>query len=67
MADVMPNYDLELQRLELERAQLFLNIQTQEFRISQIKDETDRIKINIEATRVSIAELDKTIDNLRKK
>lgn len=67
MSDVTPNYQLELQRLELEQSQLKLNIQSQQFRIAQILDERDRIEENIEATHKSVAELDKQITKLKEK
>lgn len=63
--DVIPNYSLERQRLELERAQFLLNIQSQTFRIAQAKDEIARIEENIKATKVTITELTATIDNLQ--
>lgn len=61
MADVTPNYDLERQRMELERSQLLLNVLSQNFRIAQMEDEKARIKMNIEATQKAVAELEKTI------
>ena len=65
MADVTPNYSLELQGLMLERAQLELNMQAQRYRIAQTQDEVIRIEANIEATRVSVAKITQTIDNLK--
>lgn len=67
MADVTPNYTLELQGLLLERSQLALNIQSQEFRISQIQDEVRRIKENIDATRNAIKALDEKINAMKDK
>lgn len=67
MADVTPNYSLERQRLELERAQLALNVQSQSFRIAQTHDEIERIKTNIAATEKAMAELDKTISAIPSK
>lgn len=55
MADVTPNYSLEIQGLELEMAQLNLNVQSQQYRIAQTRDEVARITTNIEATKVAIA------------
>lgn len=67
MADVTPNYSLELQCLMLEKAQLELNIQAQKYRIAQAHDEISRIEANIEATRVAVAKITQTIDNLKGK
>ena len=67
MADVTPNYSLELQGLMLEKAQLELNMQAQQYRIAQTRDEVTRIEANIEATRESVALLNTKIDNLKGK
>ena len=66
MADVTPNYSLEVQGLQLEMAQLTLNIQSQNFRIAQTQDEVTRIETNIEATKVAIASLQDKITSLIK-
>lgn len=58
MADVTPNYDLERMTLELERAQLALNVQAQMLRIAQSEDDIRRMRQNIEATKASIVQLD---------
>lgn len=65
MADVTPNYSLEIQGMELERAQLLLNIQSQTYRIAQSEDEIRRIRLNIEATKVSIDALDQKLQSLK--
>lgn len=65
MPDVTPNYSLEVQRLELEKAQLELNIQSQTYRIAETKDEVNRINDNITATRVSVASLADKIKQLK--
>lgn len=65
MSDVVPNYTLEIQGLTLEKAQLELNIQSQQFRIAQTQDEVRRIEINITATRTAISALVEKIKNLR--
>lgn len=57
MADVTPNYSLELQCVELEQAQLALNMQSQKYRIAQLQDESNRIMENIEATKIAHAAL----------
>lgn len=66
MADVIPNYSLEVQGLELERAQLKLNAQSQLYRIAQMQDEERRIEGNIEATKTAIDLLTDKINSLTK-
>ena len=65
MADVTANYSLELQGLMLEKAQLELNMQAQQYRIAQTQDEVTRIEVNIEATRTSVASLSEKITALK--
>ena len=65
MADVTPNYNLELMALELERDQLALNMKSQQYRIAQTHDEIERINTNIEATRTALAALDVKIKSLK--
>ena len=65
MADLTPNYSLEVQGLELEMAQLELNIKSQMYRISQSQDEVQRITSNIVATRSAIDVLDTKITDLK--
>lgn len=65
MADVIPNYSLELMAAELERAQLALNMQSQQYRIAQTHDEVARINTNIEATRTALVALDLKIKSLK--
>lgn len=65
MADVKPNYSIEVQGLELELSQLNHNIKSQEYRIAQMLDEASRIETNIEATRVAIAALTEKIQTLK--
>lgn len=65
MADVIPNYSLEVQGMELERAQLDLNIKSQSYRIAQAEDEVRRIAVNIESTRTAIIALDEKINSLK--
>ena len=66
MADVIPNYSLEIQGLELELAQLTLNVQSQQYRIAQTQDEARRIDVNIDATRTAIDLLTQKINSLKK-
>ena len=66
MADVTPNYSLEIQGLELELGQLTLNVQSQLYRIAQTQDEARRIGVNIEATKEAITLLNQKIHSLKK-
>ena len=65
MADVKPNYSLEIQCMELEQAQLKLNIQAQQYRVAQSEDEIRRIATNIEATHAALAALEDRISSLK--
>lgn len=65
MADVTPNYSIEVQGLELELSQLNHNIKSQEFRIAQMLDEASRIEANIAATRTAVAALVEKITTLK--
>ena len=65
MADVTPNYSLEIQCLELEQSQLQLNVQSQKYRIAQLQDESTRITDNIEATKVALLTLGEKIKSLK--
>lgn len=65
MADVTPNYTLEIQGLELELSQFKHTIKSQEFRIAQMADEEGRIQANIEATRTAITLLADKIKTLK--
>ena len=65
MADVTPNYSLEKQGLQLELAQLNINVLSQRYRIAQLDDEQSRIATNIEATQSAIAALETKIEQLK--
>lgn len=65
MADVIPNYSLTIQGLQLEYAQLTLNIQAQGFRIAQSQDEISKIETNIEATKLALVTLADRISGLK--
>lgn len=65
MADVTPNYSMEIFGVELEKDQLTLNIKSAQYRIMQAQDEIDRINVNITATRSAIAALDTKLKSLR--
>jgi hypothetical protein len=66
MADVVPNYPLEKMGLDLEKSQLLLNIQSNEFRIAQSQDEIRRISENIVATKTAIAAIDEKLVSFNK-
>ena len=65
MADVTPNYTLEIQGLELEQSQLNLNVLSQQYRIAQIADESRRISENITATKTALLALADKINTLK--
>ena len=65
MADVTPNYSLEVQCLELEQSQILLNIQAQKYRTAQMQDESRRIGENIEATQTALTSLGLKISSLK--
>lgn len=65
MADVTPNYSLEIQGLVLEKSQLDLNVQSQLYRIAQTQDEVRRIEANIAATKVASDALSEKINALK--
>lgn len=67
MADVTPNYSLEKQGLQLELAQLNINVLSQRYRIAQLDDEQSRIATNIEATQAEIAALEAKIEQFKAK
>ena len=65
MADVKPNYSLEIQGLELELSQLQHNVKSQQYRIAQMDDEAARINTNIEATQTAVVALTDKIKTLK--
>ena len=65
MADVTPNYSLEIQCLELEQSQLNLNVQSQQYRIAQLQDESRRITENIVATKTALLTLNEKLTSLK--
>ena len=65
MADVTPNYTLEIQGLELEQSQLNLNVLSQQYRIAQMADESRRISENITATKTALLALADKINTLK--
>lgn len=65
MADVVPNYNLEIMGLELERDQLILNMKSQRYRIAQANDEVARINANIAATETAVTALETKLKSLK--
>ena len=65
MADVQPNRQVELKRMEVERDGMKLRYQQQELRLLEIDDEKERIKDNMEATKKEISNLEGVIKDLR--
>jgi hypothetical protein len=65
MADVVPNYNLEIMGLELERDQLVLNTKSQRYRIAQAHDEIARITVNINATETAITVIETKLKSLK--
>jgi predicted nucleic acid-binding Zn-ribbon protein len=65
MGDVMPNYELERARIELEVSQLKHNMQSQKYRIMEIEDEKNRLAENITATEKSIIEKEDQLKNIK--
>lgn len=58
MPDLMPDYDLERAKLELDISQHKLNIQASQYRKLQLASEMKRIDENIEAANAAIAALE---------
>lgn len=56
MADVMPNYNVESQRLRSQIAALKANIERQKLEIMEMQDRERTTLENIEATKKSVAE-----------
>jgi len=65
MADVMPNKEVELKKLIVEREGRKLSLQQQELRLLEIDDEKVRIKENMEATKKDISNLDGVIKQFK--
>ena len=56
MADSMPNYHVEQQRLKSQIASLNATVERQVLEVMEMEDRIERSKENIEASRVAIAE-----------
>jgi len=64
MADRMPNYQVEIKRIEYEIAALRLNIQRNDLRVLEMKAEIVKLGENSAATEVSIAEYEEKLRRL---
>ena len=67
MADVVPNYSLEIQILEVDLSQLNHSTLSQRLRIAQLQDEISRINANVEATKPAISAVQLKIKQLKDK
>jgi predicted nucleic acid-binding Zn-ribbon protein len=65
MADVMPNYELEAKRLEVDIDQLRVNIQKAELSILELEDTKQKHRDNIEALKQAIIEKSEALAGLR--
>lgn len=66
MADKIPNYQVEIKRLQVENMTLRLNIERNALRIMEMEDEIRRLQENSEATEVAIQENEKKLAMLVK-
>lgn len=64
MADVMPDYHLEQQRLIAQIASLKSNVEQQKLEIMQIESRREKLVENIEATKKSVGDLEKDLRGL---
>lgn len=64
MSDVMPNYEVEKQRLRSQIATLRANIERQRLEIMELEDRKSRALENIEATEKAIKEYEKQLRGL---
>lgn len=65
MADKMPNYSVEIFRLEVEIDTLRLNIKRNELRVMELKDEIRRLEENGEASLITISEYEEKLKGLK--
>jgi len=66
MADVMPNYQVEIQRLRSQILDQQATIQKQILAILEMTDRKARLLENIVATKKSIVDYNKKLDELQK-
>ena len=64
MADIKPNYALEIRRLVNRKAKLQFNIDTYELNIAEKQAEIETNNDNIRSTREEIVKIDKQISEL---
>jgi hypothetical protein len=65
MSDVMPNYELEIAKLEVEIDQCRLNLKRQDLRELEIKAELNRLDVNRNALRDAIDKNKKNLDLMK--
>ena len=61
MADVVPNYNVEQQRLIMAIAQFNHNIERYKFEIVEMEDRKEKTIVNIRATKKAIKEAEKNL------
>ena len=64
MADLMPNYPLEIKKLEADIEQFKVNILKTEVSVMEIEDMKQKHRDNIKALKVGIAEKEKALEGL---
>lgn len=66
MVDKMPNYEVEIKRLEVEISTMKHNLLRNELKVMELDAEKKRIAENDEATKKNIKELEIKLVRLRK-
>ena len=64
MADVMPNYQVEIQRLRSQVLDQQAMVQKQILQILELKDRKDKLLVNIDATKKSIIDFSAKLESL---
>lgn len=65
MADILPNYELEALRIELQIGELELSLKRMAVRKAEMADELRRISLNENATHDAIKEHETKLQTLR--
>jgi len=65
MADVLPNYQVEMQRLRMQIAELRANMERQKLEIMEMEDRKSRLEENIQASINSIGEYEAQLVSLQ--
>lgn len=66
MADVMPNYQVEIQRLRSQILEQQATIQKQVLTVLEMKDRKERLLENIRATKKSVVDYKQKLEQLEK-